>query len=169
MRIHQPKIPQLAREILDALVSNKDIETGSNEEVRRDIESVLAQFAREEQAVSEKARDLQAARSLPPSEVSRMRKLLATERGIKVGDEAIDYLLDQLIEILMHSPHVEEVWAEDLVLRRRMRDPLRRHAAMDEQIQQEVRAQLKHVKEGGAVWEVEYQRMMEEIRRRKGL
>ena len=31
-----------------------------------------------------------------------------------VGDEMFDYLLDQCIEMLLHSNNVEEVFAEDL-------------------------------------------------------
>jgi hypothetical protein len=32
-----------------------------------------------------------------------------------------------------------------------------------------VRNQLKHVQEGTSVWEVEYRRMMDDIKRRRGL
>jgi len=71
--------------------------------------------------------------------------------------------------MLMHSANVEEIFAEDFVLRRKMRDPLRRQFAEDDEIEQQIRGQLKHVQEGSAVWEVEYRRMTEEIKRRKGL
>jgi uncharacterized protein len=169
MRLHAPKIPQLAHEIVDALVAAKDIETHAANEVRLDVESVLTQYIKVEQEITDKAREIQSARGLPASELGRLKRLVADERRVRIGDEAIDYLLDQLVEILMHSSHVDEIWVEDLVLRRRMRDPLRRHASMDEQLQSEVRGQLKHVQEGSALWEVEYRRMMEEMRRRKGL
>jgi hypothetical protein len=94
---------------------------------------------------------------------------VAQERGIKIGDEAIDYVLDQLIEMLMHSQSVDEIFADDVTLRRKMRDPLRKHAQLDDELHAEVKNQLKHVKEGSTLWEVEYQRMLEDIRRRKGL
>jgi hypothetical protein len=32
-----------------------------------------------------------------------------------------------------------------------------------------VRGRLKHVKEGTSMWEIEYRRMMDDIKRRKGL
>ena len=121
------------------------------------------------EALSERARDLMAERNLPPSELGRTRRLVADQRKIKIGDEAIDYLLDQLLEMLMHSNNVDEVYAEDYELRRRMREPLRRQEVEEESLQQEVRSKLKHVQEGTALWEVEYRRMMEDIKRRKGL
>ena len=98
-----------------------------------------------------------------------MKRLLADERKIKIGDDAIDYLLDQLVEMLMHSNNVDEVFAEDYELRRKMREPLRKQAAEEDALQEEVRGRLKHVQEGSALWEVEYKRMMEDIKRRKGL
>jgi hypothetical protein len=169
MRLHAPKISQLSREILDALISNRDIETQSTEEVRLDIESVLTQYLNDESQVTERAKEILAARGLSPNELGRIRRLVAEERKIQIGDETIDYLLDQLVEILMHSNAVDEVWAEDFELRRHMREPLRKHATLDDQLQAEVRGRLKHVQEGTALWEVEYRRMMEDMRRRKGL
>ena len=98
-----------------------------------------------------------------------MKRLVAEERGIKVGDDAIDYLLDQLVEILMHSHNVDEIFAEDVDLRRIMRIPLRKQVAEEESLVAEVRGRLKHVQEGTRLWEVEYRRMMEDIKRRKGV
>jgi hypothetical protein len=169
MRLHAPKIPQLSRDILDALISNRDIETEAPEEVRLDIESVLTQYANDESQVTERAKEIVAARGLSANELGRIRRLVADERKIQIGDETIDYLLDQLVEVLMHSNNVDEVWSEDFELRRHMRDPLRKHAALDDQIQAELRGKLKHVQEGTALWEVEYRRMMEDMKRRKGI
>lgn len=169
MRLHASKLPQLSREILDALVASKAIETEAPEEVRKDIESVLSQYIQDEQQVSERAKEVLATRGLPQSELSRIRRLVADERKIQIGDDTIDYLLDQLVEILMHSSSVDEVWAEDFELRRQMRVPLRNHSSIDEQLQAEVRGKLKHVQEGTALWEVEYRRMLEDMKRRKGL
>ena len=169
MRLHAAKVPQIAAEMVQALVESGDIEAESPDEVKADIESVLKQYVRDEQEISDRARDLAAQRGLPPTEIARMRRLVADEKKVKIGDDAIDYLLDQLVEMLMHSNNVDEVFAEDYELRKKMREPLRRQAAEEEELQQEVRAKLKHVEEGSALWEVEYRRMMEDIKRRKGL
>ncbi|HEY8945026.1 MAG TPA: DUF507 family protein [Polyangiaceae bacterium] len=169
MRLYSAKIPKLAQEMVSALLESSDIEVTSAKEVQLDVEAVLSQFSKDEQEVSDRARDVLAQRGLPPTELGRIKKLLADERKIKLGDDAIDYILDQLVEMLMHSNNVEEIFSEDHVLRRKMRDPLRRLAAEDEELQNEVRAQLRHVQEGTSMWEVEYRRMMEDIKRRKGI
>jgi hypothetical protein len=71
--------------------------------------------------------------------------------------------------MLMHSANVEEVFSEDYELRRKMRDPLRKQLAEEQALEAEIRGHLRHVQEGTGLWEVEYRRMMEEIKRRKGL
>jgi len=169
MRLHKAKVPELARQIVDVLLAQGDVEAGSPAEVRADIQAVLEQYIRDEQQVVDRAKDVLQARGLPVSELPRIRRMVSQEQGIKLGDEAIDYVLDELVEMLMHSQNVEEIYADDVTLRRKMRDPLRKHAQIDDEVQAEVRSQLKHVKEGSALWEVEYQRMLEDIRRRKGL
>jgi hypothetical protein len=169
MRLHSPRVPTIAAEMLKALLDAKDIETQSPAEVRADVVAVLEQYIKDEQAATERAKDLVASRGLPQTEYPRIRKLVAEESGIKIGEDAIDYLLDQLVEMLMHSSNVDEVFAEDYELRRKMRDPLRKQIVEEEAFEQEVRGRLKHVQEGTGLWEIEYRRMMEDIRRRKGL
>ena len=169
MRLHSAKVPQIAAEMVGSLLTDGVVESDSPKEVGLDIQSVLNQYIRDEQEVGEQAKNMLAARNLPQTEFNRIRKLVAEERKIKLGEDAIDYLLDQLLEMLMHSANVDEIFAEDYVLRKKMRDPLRRQFAEDEEIEKQIRGQLKHVQEGTSVWEVEYRRMAEDIKRRKGL
>jgi len=169
MRLYNAKVPVIAEEIVRTLSDHGAIESGSLQEVQLDVESVLSQYVRDEQDITEKAKDLVASRHLSQNELGRMRRLVAEQRKIKLGEEAIDYLLDQIIEMLMHSANVEEIFAEDFELRRLMREPLRRQQIEEQRLQAEVRGQLKHVQEGSSLWEVEYRRMMEDIKRRKGL
>ena len=169
MWLHRARIPQIASDMVRALVEGGDIESESPREVQADIEAVLNQYVADDHDINERARELVATRGMPQSELGRMKKLVAEQKHVKIGEEAIDYLLDQLIEILMHSSNVDEVFAQDHVLRLRMREPLRKQFAAEDALEQEVRGRLKHVQEGTQVWEVEYRRMMEDIKRRKGL
>jgi hypothetical protein len=169
MRIHAAKVPQIAAEMVNALVSGKDIDCEAPKEVQLDVEAVLHQYIRDEEEISAKARDLAQARSLPSTDLGKLKKLIADQRKFKLGDDAVDYILDQLVEMLMHSHNVEEIFAEDYELRRKMREPLRRQVTAEEELQAEVRQRLKHVQEGTSLWDVEYRRMMDDIKRRKGL
>jgi hypothetical protein len=169
MRLYSGKVPTIAGEIVKTLTEQSDIETPSAREVQADIEAVLNQYLRTEKEAADKAKDAMQSRGIPNTDFSRMKKLAAEQMGIKVGDETIDYLLDQILEILMHSANVDEIYSEDVVLRRKMAPTLKKHMAVDEEVEREVRGKLKHVEEGTRTWEIEYARMMEDIKRRKGL
>jgi hypothetical protein len=169
MRLFASKVSPIAHEIVRELSDANDIECDSPREVELDIESVLNNYLQIEREAAEKAKDLLQDRGLAAGEFARMKKLVAEQKGIKVGDEMLDYLLDQIVELLMHSANVDEVFAEDVVLRRKMAVVVKRHTAVQEELEKEVRGHLRHVEEGTRTWEVEYARVMEEIKRRKGI
>jgi uncharacterized protein len=169
MKIPKARVAQIASQMLRALTEKKDVETESPAEVQLDLEAVLNQYIRDEAEISEKARDTMAKRGLPSGQLGRVRQQLAEQRKFKLGEEALDYLVDQLIECLMQSHNVEEIYAPDHELRRLLREPLRDLDTQEDAIHGEVRSKMKHVTEGTAKWDVEYQRILEDVRRRKGL
>ncbi len=171
MRLQRHQLPGLARNIVKALVDARDIElakVGGAREVERDIESVLSHYLEQVDQSMSKARDLTQQRGLPQGEFGRIKALTAEQFGIKVGDEGLDYVLDQLLEMLMRSANVDEVYAADHQLRVRMRPFILAEADVEGQVEAEVRGKLKHVQEGSRAWEIEYSRIKDEIRRRRG-
>jgi uncharacterized protein len=173
MFLPQSKVPEVAREMVHELAAAGDLETNQPHEVQLDLEAVLRQYLRTEQEVITQARDTLASRGLAPSDYPRVLKNLAEQRGIKVSEEALDYVLDQLSEMLLSSANVEEIYVEDHELRRKLRGPLRKHVTTEPvEVERAVRRQAKQQivpDEGGAPWEVEYRRMLDDIRRRRGL
>jgi hypothetical protein len=169
MRLYSGKVGAIASESVKELLAAGQIECVSPKEVEKDIAAVLNNYVKTEQEVLDLARDWQQRRSLPSTELPRLRKAAAEQKGIKTGEDTLDFLLDQVVEMLLHSGNVEEVFAEDHELRRTMAKVFKKHMAADEELEQEIRGKLKHVKEGTSTWEIEYQRIKEDIRRRKGL
>ncbi|MBX3189899.1 MAG: DUF507 family protein [Labilithrix sp.] len=172
MRLYNAKVPTISQEVVRTLLSSKDIDVedpSAQREVVADVESVLRSFLETERVVDEKTRELLQRTGRGPSEFGKVKQQVAEHHGIKVGDEMLDYLLDQVVAMLMHSSHVEEVFAEDVDLRRHMAPVFKRHMQVDTDVDTEVRAQLKHVKEGTSQWDIEYARAMEAVKRRRGL
>lgn len=169
MRLYGAKVGPLAQDIVRALVAAKDIETDAQREVVADVEAVLKSYLDTERVVDEKTRELLQRTGRGTGEFGKVRQQVAESHGIKVGEDALDYLLDQVVEMLMHSSHVEEVFAEDIDLRRKMTPIFKRYMAADAELEAEVRSQLRHVREGTAQWDVEYARVMEAVRRKRGL
>ncbi|GAC1353572.1 MAG: hypothetical protein NVS3B10_04060 [Polyangiales bacterium] len=169
MRLFTSKVPVIAAETVRKLVAEKDLETEASAEVEHDVEAVLNEYLRLEREVTTKTKELMDGRKLPPSEFGRVKKSVAEQRGLKIGEEIVDYLLDQIVECFLYSNNVEEVYASDLDLRRKMAPILKRHMSVEDELDADVRARIRHVEEGTPAWEIEYQKTLEVLKRTKGV
>lgn len=170
MRLYGGQVPVIAEEILRVLTRTSGLEVTDENmpEVELDIQSVLREYIRLDRELTDKARE-NVRRSDGTLSVGRAKRQLAKDKNVQVGEEAISYIITQLIEAFLHSNFVEEVFDEDNELRKKIKPILRRHMSMDEQLDREVRDKIKHMEEGSQSWDIEYQRVMENIQRTKKL
>jgi hypothetical protein len=171
MKLYAGRIQAIAREIVEALAADGDIEVQPEqiEEVSLDIESVLKEYLRVDREVTDRARDVIATRNLPYNQLNKIKQQIADQRGFGLGEDSIDYLAKQAIEMLFHSHHVEEVFGEDHDLRRKMKPILKKHMAVDTELDQEVRGRIKNLQEGTSTWDIEYKKVMDELKRNRKL
>jgi len=169
MRLFSSHVTAIATECVRTLLASKDIEAESPKEVEADVESVLKNYLQQERDVNERTKELLERTNRGTGDYSRVREQIAEQAGIKVGDEALDYLLDQVVEIFNHSHNVDEIFVEDVALRRKMAPIFKKHMAVDSTLDGDVRAQLRHVQEGTTKWDIEYARVLEATKRKKGL
>jgi len=169
MRLYAGKIPHIMDAVSKALVDPGHIETSNREEFKRDIESVLREYMRKDRELTESAKDLLEQRGLPYSDLYRTKRQLAERQDFAIGDESINWIATQMIEVFMRSQWVEEVYAEDALLRRTLKEVLRRNMQADDDLDREVRRHLKHLNEGTDAFEIEYQKQLDAVRRKHGL
>jgi hypothetical protein len=169
MRLYSAKIPAISAELVRVLVDAGDIEVSDNTEVEMDVASALKEYVRVDRELTDKAKDILEQRKLPYGQFSKVKRTLAEEKDFGLGEEALTWIATQLVEGFMHSAHVEEVFAEDVTLRRRIKDVLKKHMAIDDELDAEVRQRIKNLEEGTATWELEYSRVMDQIRQKHGL
>jgi hypothetical protein len=169
MRLFSGKVPVIAEEIVRTLVKDGDIETPTEEEVRMDIEAVLKEYLRQERAVSDEAKSRLEIRGLPYGQLGKIKSMVARERQLPIGEDMLPYLLEQIMTMLFHSANVEEIFAEDIALRKKMTAVLRRHMEVEGELDREVRSKIKNLEEGTASFEIEYQRVLDELKRKKRL
>lgn len=176
MRLYPGKVTIIAQDMVAALCAirdngNPDVEVSPDEvsEVVLDIESVLREYIRLDRDMTERAREKISQEGLEFTQLNKIKQKLAEERNFGVGDRAVEYLTKQIIEALLHSPHVDEVFAEDHALRRTLRDVINRHTHVDDDLDLQVRNRIKNLQEGTQTWELEYQKVMGDLRRLKGL
>lgn len=169
MRLYSGKIEVIAGEIVRTLTHDNDIETSRPREVEADLESVMREYLRLEREITERAKDRMEATGAQRQDLGRIKRTLAEQKGLGLGDESVSWILDQMLQMLMRSPHVDEVFSEDTEMRRKMRTILQKHMSADDELDKEVRAKIKNLQEGTQTWEIEYARVMEQVKRKRGL
>jgi hypothetical protein len=169
MRLYSGKIPTMASEIVKVLVDAGDIAVVDRAEAEMDAQAVLKEYLRLDREITEKAKDLLQKRGLPYEQFGKVKRTLAHEKGMGLGEEGLEWMTNQMIESFMQSPHIEEIFAEDGVLRKRMADILKKHMLVDEELDEEVRRKIKNLEEGTATWEIEYSKVLDQMKRNRGL
>jgi hypothetical protein len=98
-----------------------------------------------------------------------MKLRFAEKSGIKIGDDGIEYLLGQLLEALFASKNIDEIFSEDIELRRIIKECMAKSLKISDEVEQEARGRLKNIQEGTPEWDIEYPRMIAQVKRQKGL
>jgi uncharacterized protein len=169
MRLYSGKIPVIGTELVKSLVESGDIAVSDKAEAELDVQAVLKEYLRLEREITDRAKDVLQKRNLPYEQFGKVKRALAGEKGFGLGDDGLEWMTNQMIESFMQSPHIDEIFAEDSVLRKKMADILKRHMMVEEEIDAEVRKRIKNLEEGTATWEVEYNKAVDQIKRNRGL
>lgn len=169
MRIYRGQVPTIARDIVSKLVEAGDMEVHSEDEVRLDVESVIKEFVRRDREVSEEAKDRVQREGLSNSMLGRMMSRVAKERSFPKRDERVSYLTEQIMTMLFHSNNVDDIFGEDVELRKKIRGVIEASTGMEDQLDKEVRAKIKNLEEGTASFDIEYARVMEQIKGKRRL
>lgn len=166
MRLYGGQVTVLSQEILRTLVKAGDLEISQENmpEVELDIQAVLREYIRMDREITHRAKDIAARGSEGYGSMYRIKRKLAKEKNFVIGEEAIEYMINQLIETFFHSNFVDEVFAEDHDLRRRINPIMRKHMNKEEELDREVRDKIKNLEEGSAAWEVEYQKVLSKLK-----
>jgi hypothetical protein len=94
---------------------------------------------------------------------------MADVRGFKLGEDGVEFLINQMLEFLLISRNIEEVYSDDNAMRPKILSVMKKHLDIDEEIDREARGRLKHLQEGTSAFEIEYQKVLDQIRRARGL
>lgn len=171
MKLYRAKIPVIAHETIKLLTESGDIEVEGDKraDAEEDLVAIMEEFLRRDSDIRTRAKDLVARRKLPYSEYGKVRKELADAQQHPFGDDVVKFFCRQFIECLMISPFVEEVYAEDAILLRRIREVLYRHDVDEDQIRAEAAGKIKNVEVGTVEYELALNEAVRDIKKRKGL
>lgn len=169
MRLYSGRIRHIAEEVVRALRETGAIDVPLEliPEAELDVEAVLREYLRTERHLTSRAREMA---DSGRGSFKRLKRQLAYSANFKLGDEGIDYIVNQLIETFLHSHNVEEIYADDLELRRQISVIVKKHTETAEgELDTEVRAQIKNLSEGSIAWDDEYDRVMKKLKHERSL
>lgn len=171
MRLYRKIIPKIAKDSIRALSAAElvEIEDAKIEEAELDLAGVMVEYLDADERLNEQAKDLLSRRGLGFDRFAQAKKSLADSKHFKVGEEALDFILGQLVEALMASKNIEEVFGDDPELRKVMKQVMDKYASIPEELDKEARSRLKNLREGSPEWEIEYPRAIAQLKRQKGL
>jgi uncharacterized protein len=171
MRLYPKVIPIISREIIQKLTQEADIEVEPMRvnDAEMDLSAIMREYLTLEERVNQATREALERRGYDASKFNQVKREMADVRGFKMGDEGIEYAINQMIEFLLISRNVEEVFKEDNIIRQKIFQIMKKHLDVDDEIDKEARARLKHLQEGTSAFDIEYNKTIEQIRRARGL
>ena len=166
MRIYRERIPSISKMIVTNLLSQEliEVEAELQEEVELDMASVVEEYRRTDRELSEKAKDIVAMRNLDYSYTHKIKGKLAREKQFGLGEDAIEWITNQMVEMLLQTRHVDEVYGEDTDLRRVISPILKKELGVADQMDVEVKKRIRNLTEGTSDYEIEYQKALEKVR-----
>ncbi|MCI0574087.1 MAG: DUF507 family protein [Myxococcaceae bacterium] len=171
MRLYPKVIPIISRECVQALMKDGDIEVEPMRvaDAEMDLSAIMREYLANEERVNQATREALERRGYDYSKFNQVKREMADVRGFKMGEEGVEYVINQMIEFLLISRNVEEVFSADNVIRQKVFAVMKKHLDVDDEIDKEARARLKHLQEGTSAFDIEYNKTVEQIRRARGL
>jgi hypothetical protein len=171
MRLYPKVIPIISRECIQKLMQDGDIEVEPLRiaDAEMDLSAIMREYLANEERVNQATREALERRGYDYSKFNQVKREMADVRGFKMGDEGIEFVINQMIEFLLISRNIEEVFGADNVLRQKIHLTMRKHLDVDEEIDREARTRLKHLQEGTSAFDIEYNKTIDQIRRARGL
>ncbi len=171
MKLYRTKVPTIAREVLDLLTRENDIEVAPDhrDEAIKDLVAIMEDYLRRDNDFRNLVRDDMARRNVPYDQYGQVRKQIAEQTGHALGDDVERFLCRQFIEMMLNSPHVDEVYEEDKEIYRKVMGILRANDVDETAIRAEAATKIKNVKEGTVEYEEAMLHAMRDVKKRKGL
>lgn len=171
MKLYRAKIPVIAKECIDRLARDGDIEIDPDRkaDAEADLVAIMEDYLRRDNQLRESIRDHMADQGISYDQYGRTRAKMAGRMDHPTGDDVERFLVRQFIEMLLNSPNVEEVWAEDAAMYRKLMEVIRAHDVDEEAIRQAAREKLKNLQEGTMEFEIAMRDAVREVKKRMGL
>jgi uncharacterized protein len=134
MRLQAKLVQSIAHDLIQTLVRDEDVEIEAARipDSEMDMAAVMKEYLAAEEQVKAVTREALQQRGYDESRFDQVQREMAEVRGFKMGEEGIEYVVDQMIEFLLASRNVQEVYADDEALRKTIFDILKKHLEVED-------------------------------------
>ena len=171
MRLYRSQIPRIAEDIIGTLQLDGDIVVATDDraDAEQDVRAIMEEYLKQESRVVQETREFMEAKQITYDQFGRVKAQFAEKRSHPTGDDGIRWISGQILENFMISRYVDEVFGEDRKMKKTLMRLFRKHLIEEADLDREVRGRLKNLRPGTEKWEIEYRRVMDEVRRKRGL
>ena len=171
MRLYRSQIPRIAEDIIGTLQLEGDIvvATDDRSDAEQDIRAIMEEYLKQEGRVVQETREFMEINQITYDQFGRVKSQFAEKRSHPTGDDGIRWIIGQILENFMISRFVDEVFGEDRKMKKMLMQLFRKHLIEEADLDRDVRGRLKNMRPGTEKWEIEYRRVMDEVRRKRGL
>jgi len=171
MRLYRSQIPRIAEDIIANLALDGDIVVDSDDrpDAEQDVRAIMDEYLRQESRVVQETREHMEELKITYDQFGKVKSRFADRRSHPTGDDGIRWIVGQVLENFMMSRYIAEVFGDDRTMRKAIMEIFRKHLIDEADLDREVRARMKNMRSGTDKWEIEYRRIMDEVRGKRGL
>lgn len=171
MKLYRNRIPDIATFVITTLMTDGDIEVEpeNKSEAEQDLISIMEEYLRRDMDLRNQARDDMARAGIGADQYPKVRSRMAEEWNHPTGDDVERFLARQFVENCMISRFVEEVYADDHSLWKKILVSIKSHDVDERELRDEARGLIKNIKEGTVEYEMAFSRALRDVRKRRGL
>lgn len=171
MKLYKVKIPTIARAVIETLCNEGAIEVDveNRQEAEKDLVAIMDEYIRRDAEMREAVKEHMAHANVPYDQFGKVRTQFSERWGLPSGDEVQRYLARQFIENFMISRFVDEVYAEDKEIYKRVREIVEGHDVDERALRQEAQDQIRNIAEGTVDYEIAMSKAMRDVKKRHGL
>lgn len=171
MKLYRTRIPAIAHAVLERLVNEGDLEVTleNRAEAEKDLVAIMEMYLRRDQDLREAVRTEMERKAIPYDQYGKVRSEVAEAWGHPVNDDVDRFLARQFVENFMISHFVEEVFADDREIYKKILDVLKANDVDEKALRAEAEERIKNIPEGSVERQEALNRALREVRKRHGL
>lgn len=171
MKLYLANVPAISLRVVETLVNDGSIEVlpSGRQEAARDLSAIMEEFLRREREITRETKDMMSIMKLPYDQFGIEKSKLSKRKRHPSGGDIEKFLSRQFVESFMISNFVEEVFAADDHMYKKMLTILRDFHVDENEVREEAMSRITNISKGTVQYEIALQNAIREVKQKRGL